>query len=411
MALSKLRKTKIAALLPGVATGSDTSLIEARKKGTYAVAERVRCITRAISHAESVLGQRALRPRPAARLLYLIEARKKGTYAVAERVRCITRAISHAESVLGQRALRLRPAARLLYLIEARKKDDTRWETITRTSNGILQEFTISYQSLLPSTAYSFRVIAYNKFGISNPTYSDKVIVTPSKLYLEYGYLQYRPFYRRTWFMVALAAASIIIIIMVIAILCVKSKSYKYKKEAQKTLEESLAGETDERGSLAMDLYRSRQNSVASVGALGSAGGTLRRGKTAPALGKSPPRPSPANVAYHSDEESLRAYDENPDDSSVTEKPSEMSSTDSQNSESENESIRSEPHSFVNHYANVNDTLRQSWKRQRPARRNYSSYTDSEPEGSAVMSLNGGQIVMNNMARSRAPLPGFSSFV
>jgi hypothetical protein len=28
-----------------------------------------------------------------------------------------------------------------------------------------------------------------------------------------------------------------------------------------------------------------------------------------------------------------------------------------------------------------------------------------------VMSLNGGQIIMNNMARSRAPLPGFSSFV
>ncbi|KAL4705138.1 hypothetical protein ACJJTC_018709 [Scirpophaga incertulas] len=307
-----------------------------------------------------------------------------------------------------------RPGAGALlgYYIEARRKDDTRWETIIKTNNGMLEEFTISYQSLLPSTAYSFRVIAYNKYGISNPANSDKVIVTPSKLYLEYGYLQYRPFYRRTWFMVALAAASIIIIIMVVAILCVKSKSYKYKKEAQKTLEESLAGETDERGSLALDLYRSRQNSVASAGALGvNGGGTLRRTKAGPTLGKSPPRPSPANVAYHSDEESLRAYDENPDDSSVTEKPSEMSSTDSQNSESENESVRSEPHSFVNHYANVNDTLRQSWKRQRPARRNYSSYTDSEPEGSAVMSLNGGQIVMNNMARSRAPLPGFSSFV
>ena len=50
-----------------------------------------------------------------------------------------------------------------------------------------------------------------------------------------------------------------------------------------------------------------------------------------PALyGKSPPRPSPASVAYHSDEESLKGYDENPDDSSVTEKPSEISSTDSQ---------------------------------------------------------------------------------
>lgn len=298
------------------------------------------------------------------------------------------------------------------YYIEARKKDDTRWETITRTNNGILDEFTISYQSLLPSTAYSFRVIAYNEYGISNPAYSDKVIVTPSKLYLEYGYLQYRPFYRRTWFMVALAAASVIIIIMVIAILCVKSKSYKYKKEAQKTLEESLAGETEERGSLAMDLYhRSRQNSLSGGGGCAGGGGAGGGGARAKgALGKPPPRPSPASVAYHSDEESLRAYDENPDDSSLTEKPSEMSSSDSQNSESENESVRSEPHSFVNHYANVNDTLRQSWKRQRPVR-NYSSYTDSEPEGSAVVSLNGGHVVMNNMARSRAPLPGFSSFV
>ena len=38
-----------------------------------------------------------------------------------------------------------------------------------------------------------------------------------------------KPFYRESWFLVALAAASIVIIIMVVAILCVKSKSYKYK--------------------------------------------------------------------------------------------------------------------------------------------------------------------------------------
>lgn len=95
----------------------------------------------------------------------------------------------------------------------------------------MLEEFTISYQSLLPSTAYTFRVIAYNAYGISQPAYNEKVIVTPSKLYLEYGYLQYRPFYRHTWFMVVLAATSVVIIITVIAILCVKSKSYKYKSK------------------------------------------------------------------------------------------------------------------------------------------------------------------------------------
>ncbi|KAK9504659.1 hypothetical protein O3M35_010943 [Rhynocoris fuscipes] len=284
------------------------------------------------------------------------------------------------------------------YYIQSKRKDDTRWSTVTRTGNGPLQEFSVSYQNLLPSTTYNFRLITYNKFGISYPAYTDIDILTPSKLYLEYGYLQMKPFYRQTWFMVAVAATSIIIIIMVIAVLCVKSKSYKYKQEAQKTLEESMAMDIDDRQELAMEVYR------------GKRGGTLGRTSAAPVLSKSPPRPSPASVAYHSDDESLKAYDENPDDSSLTEKPSEISSTDSQGSESENESVRSDPHSFVNHYANVNDSLRQSWKRQKPVR-NYSSYTDSEPEGSAVVSLNGGQIIMNNMARSRAPLPGFSSFV
>ncbi|XP_014300001.2 protein sidekick isoform X2 [Microplitis demolitor] len=304
------------------------------------------------------------------------------------------------------------------YYIETRRKDDSRWQTIAKSDNGPLDEFTISYQNLLPSTAYLFRVISYNRYGISYPAYSTETILTPSKLYLEYAYLQHRPFYRQTWFMVTLAATSIVIIIMVVAILCVKSKSYKYKQEAQKTLEESMAMDIDDRQESDLSLYRTRPSG--GTLSIGNGCGTLgKRGTIArksmhppppPLHGKSPPRPSPASVAYHSDEESLKGYDENPDDSSVTEKPSEISSTDSQGSESENESVQSDPHSFVNHYANVNDSLRQSWKRQKPVR-NYSSYTDSEPEGSAVVSLNGGQIIMNNMARSRAPLPGFSSFV
>ncbi|XP_033229948.1 protein sidekick isoform X4 [Belonocnema kinseyi] len=304
------------------------------------------------------------------------------------------------------------------YYIETRRKDDTRWQTIVRSNSGPLTEYTVSYQNLLPSTSYLFRVITYNRYGISYPAYSSETILTPSKLYLEYAYLQHRPFYRQTWFMVSLAAGSVIIIVMVIAVLCVKSKSYKYKQEAQKVLEESMAMDIDDRQSSDLELYRSRQtggtmNIGNGCGTLGKRGTLSRKAMHPPPptlYGKSPPRPSPASVAYHSDEESLKGYDENPDDSSVTEKPSEISSTDSQASESENESVQSDPHSFVNHYANVNDSLRQSWKRQKPVR-NYSSYTDSEPEGSAVVSLNGGQIIMNNMARSRAPLPGFSSFV
>ena len=50
---------------------------------------------------------------------------------------------------------------------------------------------------------------------------------------------------------------------------------------------------------------------------------------------RAPPRPTPSMVRYSDDddeeEDSAKGYDENPDDSdSLTEKPSEISSTDSQ---------------------------------------------------------------------------------
>jgi hypothetical protein len=54
--------------------------------------------------------------------------------------------------------------------------DDMRWQTVTRTKSGLLEEFTVSYQNLLPSTSYTFRVIAYNKYGISYPAYSDDAV-------------------------------------------------------------------------------------------------------------------------------------------------------------------------------------------------------------------------------------------
>jgi protein sidekick len=121
---------------------------------------------------------------------------------------------------------------------------------------------------------------------------------------------------------------------------------FQISEEAQKTLEESIAMSIDERQELALELYRSRHGGggTSTVGTLTATGtmsrrtmGTLGRTKNSSSaamatLGKSPhpPRPSPASVAYHSDEESLKCYDENPDDSSVTEKPSEISSSDSQ---------------------------------------------------------------------------------
>lgn len=111
-----------------------------------------------------------------------------------------------------------------------------------------------------------------------------------------------------------------------------------------------MAMSIDDRQELALELYRSRHgagngtimsgNSSLGRRTLGTTGRkAAQQAAAAASLGKSPPRPSPASVAYHSDEESLKCYDENPDDSSVTEKPSEVSSSDSQ--------VRNVDHVFV----------------------------------------------------------------
>ncbi|XP_035707340.1 protein sidekick isoform X3 [Folsomia candida] len=300
------------------------------------------------------------------------------------------------------------------YYFEAKRRDENRWTIIHRTDNGPLSEFTLSFQNLLPSSGYTFRITAYNRHGISYPVASDEVVYTPPKLYLEYGYLQASPFYRQTWFLVVTAAMSIVFIIALVAYLCVKTKSYKYKHESERSLAETASIEEGVLYGSSVELRQSHKKI-----------GTLKR-KSAAGANKPPPRPTPGSVTY-TDDESDKAYDHNPDESSLTEKPSEISSTDSQGSETEVEDEvdgASHPHSFVNHYANVNDTLKQSWQKQRPVRNvpvpttlpttvpmpNYSSYTDSEPEATASLSGQG-RIVLNNMARSRAPLPGFSSFI
>ena len=63
-----------------------------------------------------------------------------------------------------------------------------------------------------------------------------------------------------------------------------------------------------------------------------------------------------------------------------------------QGTESDSGGAGSDPHSFVNHYANVNNTFRQSWKKQKPiaqqapskpqvpGARGYSSFTESSDQ-------------------------------
>uniref|UniRef100_T1JF76 Protein sidekick n=1 Tax=Strigamia maritima TaxID=126957 RepID=T1JF76_STRMM len=306
------------------------------------------------------------------------------------------------------------------YLIECKKDSDSKWQQITHIDGYPHTEYAISYQNLLPSSTYKFRLFSNNSFGVSSPAETSELVVTPNKMLQEAGLFRKAPFYREVWFLVALAAISIVIIILIIAVLCVKSKTYNYKQTLSNSDEldpvlngsketSSKTPSTEKIGSDdgGFELCQSRRNTLRK-NTLSRKAARLSNGM---GVAKPPPRPSPASITY-SDEDDFKGYDDNCDSSSLTEKPSEISSTETEATESEPESEKADPHShsFVNHYANVNDTLRQSWKRQRPAK-GYSSYTDSEPEGSVAVSLNGGHIIMNNMAGSRAPLPGFSSFV
>ena len=54
--------------------------------------------------------------------------------------------------------------------------DEDKWKTEARTEGGAIQEYTISYQNLVPATSYTFRVIAYNKYGISYPAKSQSSV-------------------------------------------------------------------------------------------------------------------------------------------------------------------------------------------------------------------------------------------
>lgn len=54
--------------------------------------------------------------------------------------------------------------------------DGSQWQKIDRTDNGLISDYSVSYQNLLPSTLYLFRVIAYNEYGISWPVYSKETV-------------------------------------------------------------------------------------------------------------------------------------------------------------------------------------------------------------------------------------------
>lgn len=68
------------------------------------------------------------------------------------------------------------------YIVESKRLDEDRWEQLVALSHGPATGYTVSFQNLLPSTNYNFRVIARNNQGISLPTGLSKQVATPGLL-------------------------------------------------------------------------------------------------------------------------------------------------------------------------------------------------------------------------------------
>lgn len=302
-------------------------------------------------------------------------------------------------------------------------EEDSQWQPIISLRNGPQTEYDLSFNHLSPSSKYTLRLMSVNSKGISEPAFpviagSSKhsssqpttVIITPSHL----AQLRARlPFYREPWFVILMAAVSVVFIVLTLAILCVQSKSYQYQKEAINR-EGGSGGSRDalsvEGFGLDEGLYATalelRQNS--NMGTLGRRSNTAMNDVGAASTIRSPPRPAPGSLSY-SDEEGDYCETEAKESNlygssgdSLTEKPSEISST---GSESESDHDDQGAH-FVNHYANVNDNLRKggasSWKKQghpymvRPPNV-YGRRTDKSSHGSSSK---------QKPSRSAPPVPG-----
>lgn len=421
------------------------------------------------------------------------------------------------------------------YIIEANnlnKKSAIEWQPIASLRNGRQDRYELSFTQLSPSSQYTFRLMAVNQVGVSEPAYPNKiyggtaVISTPSHLELRAR----MPYYRESWFVILCACLSVIITIMVIAFLCVRNKTYKYKKEAIK----NGNGSQDRLSELGFGLDDNLEPSgvgyplelelrtTSTLGTLTSRNdrnrATLQRNRNnasaanimntaaIAAQAKPPPRPCPGSFSYSDEDEDpdedIKAggFYESSGNESLTEKPSELSSTGPDSDTDDHDDLVA-ANMFVNHYANVNDTLRKaSWKKQakpyivptssqQSLNKTNSTYRplpfpptlpstsagssgqvasgshynlastsgqphtsskshlaaastssvnrvgfpnrpappappppsymaainvtseESEIDSPAASNLNGGRIIVNNMAGSRAPLPGFSSFV
>lgn len=298
-------------------------------------------------------------------------------------------------------------------LLQAQEKSDSAWETKLSPDSPVTTA-SLSFVAVKPNTGYRFRVIGVNAVGVGRPGEASDVVQSSD--------VSDKPFYRQWWFLVIVALIGAIAIILVISCLCITGQRYRSRRQTVEKPQNGFSPPTLQMSRVRPGSGEVTDNDDFSVFEVRrpAAGGPRSSQRTLPGSSSNnltnlssrssrhlphPPRPSPGRVNYSEDRKS------SPDSSSLSEKTSDVSTVRSQGSDSDDDVDKNSPPmpAFPSHY--VSGTVKNSLTRQNTY--NPYSFADNEHDGShyGAMSLNGGHVLINNVAGSRAPLPGFSSFV
>ncbi|KAM9457056.1 protein sidekick-2 isoform 2-T2 [Clarias gariepinus] len=256
------------------------------------------------------------------------------------------------------------------YVIEARPSDEGLWDILIKDIPKEVTSYTLNLDMLREGVTYDFRVIAVNDYGYGSPSAPSPSIAAQKA----------SPFYEEWWFLVVIALVGLIFILLLVFILIIRGQSKKYTKKTDSgghsnctslPLSHGDMMRMDEGRFPAMELNNRRlsvKNSFCRKNGIYT---------------RSPPRPSPGGLHYSDEDVSAKCNDLMPaENSSLTEKPSEVSDSQGSDSEYEVDPAHQKTHSFVNHYIS-DPTYYNSWRRQQKGVSRPPAYSYGQAEGAA----------------------------
>ncbi|XP_046721614.1 protein sidekick-2 isoform X4 [Silurus meridionalis] len=256
------------------------------------------------------------------------------------------------------------------YVIEARPSDEGLWDILIKDIPKEVTSYTLNLDMLREGVTYDFRVIAVNDYGYGSPSAPSPSIAAQKA----------SPFYEEWWFLVVIALVGLIFILLLVFILIIRGQSKKYTKKTDSGNHSNCTSlplshgdmmRMDEGRFPAMELNNRRlsvKNSFCRKNGIYT---------------RSPPRPSPGGLHYSDEDVSSKCNDLMPvENSSLTEKPSEVSDSQGSDSEYEVDPAHQKTHSFVNHYIS-DPTYYNSWRRQQKGVSRPPAYSYGQVEGAA----------------------------